>query len=82
MAYYNYHARVMQKIKNEELQSYYFESNYKKIGFALVLCFKDKKYPIRENRFKEYFDLIGKLYVTKKCDNIYKTQSVFDKKNN
>lgn len=80
MAYFNYHARIVQKIKNGELEYYYFEPNYKNIGFALVLCFIDKKYPIKESRFKEYFDLIGNFYITIKVGNIYKTESIFDKK--
>lgn len=80
MAYFNYHARITQKIKNGELEYYYFEPNYKNIGFAMVLCFANKKYPVRENRFGEYFDLIGSFYVTTKVDNIYKTESIFDKK--
>ena len=81
MAYFNYHAKVKQKIKNGELKHYYFEPNYKNIGFAMVLCFADKNYPIREKHFNEYFELIGKFYFISKENNIYKTQSVFDKTN-
>ena len=79
MAYFNYHAIIMQKIKNGELKYYYFEPNYKNIGFALVLCFGDKKYPVKETRFDEYFDLIGNYYVTTKAGNTFKTESIFDK---
>lgn len=66
MAYFNYHARVMQKIKAGELTSYHFDANYKNIGYALVLCFQDKSYPIREEKFADYFSLIGDLYYIKK----------------
>lgn len=81
MAYYNYHARVMQKLKNGELRYYYFEPSYKNIGFALMLCFTDKKYPIRETHFDDYFELIGKYYITVKKGDTYNTQSIFDKNN-
>ena len=64
MSYYNYHAKVAQKIKSGELTSYYFDSDYKNIGYALVLCFGLKKYPIREEKFSQYFELIGKYYKT------------------
>ncbi len=73
MTYFNYHAKIFQKIKLGELTSYYFDSSYNKIGFCLVLCFGDKKYPIRENHFEEYFELIGKFYETKKEENIFTT---------
>lgn len=74
MAYYNYHAQVTQKIKNGELISYYFDNNYNKIGFCLVLCFIDKKYPIRESNFDDYFNLIGEYYSTQKIDDIFCTK--------
>ena len=73
MGYYNYHAQVMSKIKNGELVSYHFENDYKNIGFCMVLCFKNNNYPIREKHFKEYFDLIGMCYSTKKIDKEYFT---------
>ena len=69
MAYYNYHSMVKRQVVAGELLFYYFDVNYKNIGFALVLCFKDKKYPIRENHFEEYFELIGKNYMTICKDN-------------
>lgn len=75
MAYFNYHAKVMQKIKNGELEYYYFEPDYKNIGFALVLCFGAKKYPIRETLFDEYFELIGKFYQTEHKNDLYFTYS-------
>ena len=74
MSYYNYHAKIKNKIKNGELINYYFDYNYNKIGFCLVLVFEDKKYPIREKHFEEYFELIGNLYNTKKIENKCLTQ--------
>lgn len=73
MSYYNYHAKIKQKIIAGELLSYYFEPNYKNIGFALVLNFAEKSYPIREYRFQEYFDIIGKLYNITQKDKIFYT---------
>lgn len=81
MSYFNYHAKVKKIIIEGKLKYYYFDDKYKNIGFALVLCFEDKKYPIREKRFEEYFKLIGEYYTTTKNGNICYTKSVFDKKN-
>ena len=74
MAYFDYHARVKRLILDGKLKSYHFERAYKNIGFALVLCFDDKVYPIREDRFFEYFEIIGRLYSTKKCGNVFLTK--------
>lgn len=74
MAYFNYHAKIKQKIRAGELTSYYFQNDYNKIGFCLVLCFVDKKYPIREYRFDEYFALIGELYKIKKMGDFFNTE--------
>lgn len=76
MAYFNYHAKIQTKIKNGELTSYHFDQNYPQIGFALVLCFGNKKYPVREHAFAEYFDLIGNIYSTTKCGNEYITTPI------
>ena len=70
MSYYNYHASVMLKIKSGKLKSYHFDKNYKNIGFALVLCFEDKNYPIREKHFEQYFELIGTYYQIKQVGDI------------
>ena len=72
MAYFNYHAKIQQKICDGKLISYSFCNDYENIGFAMVLHM-DKDYPIREHKFEEYFELIGKLYQTKKVDGIYHT---------
>ena len=74
MAYFNYHAKIKQKIKNGELVSYYFDGKYNKIGFCLVLCFGSEKYPIREYRFDEYFALIGDLYYIIEQNGMYCTK--------
>lgn len=68
--YYNYHSKIKSKIVNGELTSYYFQSDYKSIGFALVLCIGEKKYPIREPMFDDYFKLIGENYNIQKKDEI------------
>lgn len=73
MAYFNYHAKVKNKIKEGKLTHYYFDYQYKNIGFALVLCFGDQKLPIREKHFEEYFDLIGEYYNTKQVDEFFYT---------
>ncbi len=80
MGYYNYHAQVINRIKQGKLKSYHFEKNYKGIGFALVLKFDDKKFPIREKHFEIYFDLIGNYYLTQKIfDEYFTTPINFEK---
>ena len=74
MSYFNYHAQIKRKIYNGELICYYFDANYKKIGFALILCFKSKTYPIRESHFAEYFELIGTNYLTICKNNVCYTK--------
>ena len=73
MSYFSYHNKIKSLIKQGFLDSYYFDNNYGKIGFSMVLTIKSKTYPIREHRFEEYFELIGKLYATKKVDGVYHT---------
>lgn len=79
MGYFNYHAKVKRLVAEGKLTKYYFDRSYNKIGFALVLCFDNQKFPIREKHFEEYFELIGKFYVIKQINNVCYTQSVFDK---
>jgi hypothetical protein len=78
MAYFNYHSKIKTQILNGKLTKYYFDQNYNKIGFALVLCFGDKKYPIREHKFEEYFALIGECYTTTQNGKMFFT--TFNKK--
>lgn len=77
MAYFDYHAKVKKLVKEGKLSGYYFDKQYKKIGFVLVLVFDEKKYPIREDRFEEYFDLIGEFYDTKQGKGQFFTKYLF-----
>lgn len=74
--YFSYHLTVQKNIKQGRLQSYYFDKNYKKFGYALVLCFGKKKYPIREEKFLEYFALIGQFYKTQKKGDVFYTTPI------
>ena len=68
--YFNYHAKIKNKVKDGKLKSMHFENNYKNIGRALVLEFNDgTKFPIREYRFLEYFELIDEMYNTTQNSN-------------
>lgn len=73
MSYFSYHNKIQNLIKQGLLTEYYFDSNYNKIGFCLVLVIDKKLYPIREHRFEDYFSLIGSLYTTKKVAGSYQT---------
>lgn len=74
MTYFNYHSKIQKLIREGKLEGYYFDYNYKNIGFALVLIIEGKKYPIREHKLEEYFLLIGEFYSTTKTkDNFFKT---------
>lgn len=70
MSYFDYHAKIKKMIRNGELKYYYFDKQYKNIGYALVLCFEKKIYPIREEKFFEYFELIGEYYQIEKNNDI------------
>lgn len=59
--YYNYHGIIKQKIQKGLLLRYEYLDNYHNIKPALVLYFKDgTKYPIREYRWFEYYELLKK----------------------
>ena len=59
MGYFNYHAKIKNKIKNGELERFEFVDEYNTIKPALLLYFKDGKiFPIREHMFDEYFKLL------------------------
>lgn len=61
MAYFNYHAKAKNKIKEGKLERAEIVESYNKISPALVLHFNDgEKMPIREYRWQEYFELINK----------------------
>ena len=74
--YFSYHSIVQKGIKQGRLKSYYFDKNYKKIGYVMVLCFGKKKYPIREEKFLEYFELIGQFYKTRKKGDVFYTTPI------
>lgn len=60
MAYYNYHAIIKRKIKQNKLIKAEFVNFYNKISPALLLYFNDGTiYPIREHRFNEYINIIN-----------------------
>lgn len=62
MGYFNYHSKVMNKIKKGELKSFEFVDEYNNISPCLVLSFKDgSKFPIREHMFDDYIKLLGKF---------------------
>ena len=59
MGYFNYHAKIKNKIKNGELEKFEITDEYNGIKPALVLYFDDGKvFPIREHRFDEYLKLL------------------------
>lgn len=62
MSYFNYHAKVKQKIQEGKLVTFKIVDKYNSISPAMVLYFSDGKVmPIRQHRWDEYFDLISKI---------------------
>lgn len=61
----------MKKLKNKELTKYYFVTNHPNIGYALLLCFGEEKYPIRPKMYYEYFEIIDNLYNATEKNNIF-----------
>ena len=60
--YYNYHAIIKKKIKENKLIYIEFKEEYKKIKNVMLLYFNDGTiYPIREHRFLEYSILLNKI---------------------
>ena len=57
---YPYHNKIKQRIKNDELQGFYYTKDYPRIGDALVLVFSTAPFlrPIRPYRWPEYMALI------------------------
>jgi hypothetical protein len=57
---YPYHNKIKQRIKNKELTSYEYVEKYKNIAPCLLLYFdtEPKIRPIREDRFKEYQQIL------------------------
>lgn len=59
--YYNYHAIIKKKIKEDKLINIEFKEKYKNINNVMLLYFNDGSiYPIREHRFLEYSILLNK----------------------
>lgn len=58
---YSYHNRIKQRIKNGELEDYYYTDCYPKIGEALVLVFSTAPFlrPIRPHQWINYADYIS-----------------------
>lgn len=62
MTYFNYHAKVKQKIKDGKLVTYKIVDRYNSIAPAMVLYFSEgRPMPIREHKWNEYFELISKI---------------------
>ena len=60
--YYNYHAIIKKKIKENKLIYIEFKEEHKKIKNVMLLHFNDGTiYPIREHRFLEYSILLNKI---------------------
>lgn len=60
MGYYGYHQVNKQRIRNGELDGYYFDDHYKGIGEALVLEFSTfpPLRPIRPHKWLEYVGIL------------------------
>lgn len=60
---YPYHNDIKRRIKNGELESYYYTENYPKIGCCLVLQFKTEPFlrPIRPHKYYEYQKMLENL---------------------
>lgn len=62
MGYFNYHATAKKLIKDGKLAEYRFLAEYNGIKDVLLLIFNDERHPvmpIRKERWREYFDILG-----------------------
>ena len=62
MGYFNYHATAKRLIRDGKLVEYRFVPEYNGIKDVLLLVFNDERHPfmpIRKNRWREYFNLLG-----------------------
>jgi len=67
MAYFNYHAKAKQLIKQGQLVDFIFCDNYNNIKPAMVLFFYNHKpMPIRQLKWDEYLKLFESLGIDKK----------------
>ena len=60
---YPYHNKIKQRIKNNKLIKYKYLDKFRGISPCLLLYFntKPKIRPIKEDRFKEYEEIINNL---------------------
>lgn len=60
---YPYHNKIKQRIKNGELETFYFCESYPKIGECLMLVFKTEPIfrPIRPHKYHEYEALLSEF---------------------
>ena len=56
--YFSYHSIVQKGIKQGRLKSYYFDKNYKKIGYVMVLCFGKKSIQLGKINFWNILNLL------------------------
>ena len=67
MAYFNYHAKAKQLIKQGQLVDFIICDNYNNIKPAMVLFFYNHKpMPIRQLKWDEYLKLFESLGIDKK----------------
>lgn len=65
--YFNYHAKVQNKIRNGEAICFEILENYHNISPCLLIHFEDESsMPIRQHKFEEYLFLLAKYGVEEK----------------
>lgn len=69
MSYYNYHGICKKLIKSNHFIGVTLFKRYKHISPALVFYFDNHKpMPIREYKFREYYELLDKLGIAVTID--------------
>ena len=66
MPYFSYHKTAKKLINEGKLLDYYIVQEYHGIKPALILIFNDERHPvmpIRQHKFKEYFDIISNITI-------------------
>ena len=77
MAYFNYHAKAKQLIKEGKLLSYCFASRYKGLSDVLLLYFDDPMrpvMPIRPHRIEEYLPLLKDAQIHRDKDGAFEDE--------
>ncbi len=60
--YFNYHAKIKNKIKENKLKFVKVVKKYNKISPAMILYFVDDTHMVvRSYRFNEYFEIFNKI---------------------